>query len=229
MKKISNIILGLLFIGIGVIIGLNVLDIIDINIFFEGWWTLFIIIPCLVGLINDKDKTGSIIGIVIGIFLLLCCQDIITFDLFFKMLIPVILVIIGLSIIFKEAIGTKIKKRIEVLNKDLKDQKTISAIFGAQELNYENEEFKGSDLEAVFGGIDIDLSSAIIQEDIVINAKAIFGGIDIIVPKNVNVLVSSTSVFGGVDNDVKNATEEGCITIYVNAKCIFGGIDINGK
>lgn len=229
MKKFSNIILGLLFIGIGVIIGLNVLDIIDINVFFEGWWTLFIIIPCLVGLIHDKDKTGSIIGIVIGIFLLLCCQDIITFDLFFKMIIPVILVIIGLSIIFKEAIGTKIKKRIEVLNKDLKDQKIISAIFSAQELNYENEEFKGIDLEAVFGGIDIDLSSSIIQEDIVINAKAIFGGIDIIVPKNVNVLVSSTSVFGGVDNDVKNATEEGLITIYINAKCIFGGIDINGK
>ncbi len=29
---------------------------------FDGWWTLFIIVPCAIGLITDRDKTGSIIG-----------------------------------------------------------------------------------------------------------------------------------------------------------------------
>jgi len=46
-------------------IGLNALNITDINFFFTGWWTLFIIIPSLIGLFNDKDqdKTGNLIRI----------------------------------------------------------------------------------------------------------------------------------------------------------------------
>ena len=70
-KKVSNIIWGLLFIVIGTIFALNALEITDIDIFFDGWWTLFIIIPCAVGLITERDKTGNLIGLAIGVFLLL--------------------------------------------------------------------------------------------------------------------------------------------------------------
>ena len=49
MKKIEEILWGVFFIAIGIIIGLNALGITDINIFFDGWWTLFIIVPCFIG------------------------------------------------------------------------------------------------------------------------------------------------------------------------------------
>ena len=61
MKDLGNKILGLIFIVIGIIIMLNALDVTNIDIFFDGWWTLFIIIPSLVSLINQKDITGSLI------------------------------------------------------------------------------------------------------------------------------------------------------------------------
>ena len=60
--KLSNILWGLVLILIGIIFGLNALDIADINIFFDGWWTLFIIVPCFIDLFKDKDKSGNIIG-----------------------------------------------------------------------------------------------------------------------------------------------------------------------
>ena len=102
MKKFTSLLWGLVLIIVGVILGCNAIGLTNIDIFFDGWWTLFIIVPCFIGLFNDNDKTGSIIGILIGIFLLLCCQNILSFELFWKLLIPAILVIIGLSIIFKD-------------------------------------------------------------------------------------------------------------------------------
>ena len=59
MNKISNLLWGLVFVVLGVIFGLNALEITDINVFFDGWWTLFIIVPCFIGLFKDEDKTGN--------------------------------------------------------------------------------------------------------------------------------------------------------------------------
>ena len=53
MKKYGSIILGIILILVGVIFGLNALDITDIDIFFDGWWTLFIIVPCFIGLLTE--------------------------------------------------------------------------------------------------------------------------------------------------------------------------------
>ena len=66
MKKTSNILWGLVLVALGVIFALNALDIADFNIFFDGWWTLFIIVPCTVGLFTEREKTGNIIGTIIG-------------------------------------------------------------------------------------------------------------------------------------------------------------------
>ena len=90
MKKVSNVLWGFAFIIVGLILGLNALELTNINIFFDGWWTLFIIIPCFIGLFDDKEKTGNIIGLVIGVLLLLCCQDLFAFDLVWKLILPFI-------------------------------------------------------------------------------------------------------------------------------------------
>ena len=50
MNNFSKILWGIVFITLGIVIALNALDITDINLFFYGWWTLFIIITCLIGL-----------------------------------------------------------------------------------------------------------------------------------------------------------------------------------
>ena len=64
MKKISSIIWGIVLIAAGALFALNALNITDIDIFFDGWWTLFIIVPCAVGLFTEYEKTGNIIGII---------------------------------------------------------------------------------------------------------------------------------------------------------------------
>lgn len=220
MKKISNILWGFFFIIIGLILGLNALELTSINIFFEGWWTLFIIVPCFIGLFDNSEKIGNIIGIVIGILLLLCCQGLFAFDLVWKLILPFIFVMIGLSFIFKGSLSKKIKK----IKKN--DSKTYYATFSGQRLDFANEKFEGCELNAVFGGITCDLRNAKLDSDVVITASSIFGGIDIYVPSDVQVKVSSTSIFGGVDNKYKKDDSEKKKTVYIEATCIFGGVEV---
>lgn len=223
MKKVGSLIWGILFIIVGLIFGLNAMGITDINIFFRGWWTLFIIIPSLIGVIKESYKVGNYIWLLIGIVLLLSAQGIINFSTIWKLALPTILVIIGLSIIFKDVVGSKINDKIKELNKQGKTE--YYATFSGEELTFTGSEFKGASLNAIFGGIDINLKDAVIEKDIVINSTAVFGGVDILVPNNVNVKVKSSSIFGGTDNKMTE-NKENVPTIYVKAFNLFGGTEI---
>ncbi|MDD6879121.1 MAG: LiaF-related protein [bacterium] len=224
MNKISNLVWGLLFITVGVIFGLNALDITNINIFFDGWWTLFIIVPCFIGLFKDEDKSSNLIGLIIGLCLLLGCIDILKFTLIWKLMIPAILVMIGLSFIFKGTLNSKIRKEIKKLNKA--ETKEYCSCFSGQTIEFNNEEFMGCSISAVFGSAKCDLRNAIINSDVVINANSIFGGIKIYVPENVNVKINSTCIFGGVSDERKSKSKDKKHTIYVDASSIFGGVEI---
>ena len=103
MNNMRNVLWGLFFIVIGIIFGLNALEITNIDLFFDGWWTFFIIVPCFIGLFNEKDKTGNIIGLVLGVFLFLSAQGIVEFEILFKLAVPALLVVFGLSMIFKNS------------------------------------------------------------------------------------------------------------------------------
>lgn len=225
MKDYTKYIIGFLLIFIGLILGLNAFGITNINLFFSGWWTLFIIIPSLVGLINDKDKTSSLIFLIIGVWLFLAERDLIEYELLVKLLLPVILISIGLLLVFKDVLsinGKEIKK-IKANNKDNND---YIAVFGSQDLKFDNEKIENMDLKSIFGGIKLDLRDAIIEKDIVINTLSVFGGIDIYVPENVKVKVSSTPFFGGVDVKRRKEDSKKEITVYLNSVCIFGGVDV---
>ena len=225
MKNITNIILGLILILLGVVIGINSLGIAKIDIFFEGWWTLFIIIPCFIGLIKDEDKKGSIIGLIIGVLLLLSARNILDFAIVWKLIIPIILVIIGVSFIFKDTFNKKVNDEIKKLNKNSKNKDELCATFSSQNVRVDDE-FNGINLTSVFGGIKYDLRDAKIKKDTLIKACSVFGGIDILVPENVKVKVKSSSIFGGVDNKSKSSVKDDSCTIYIDATCVFGGVDI---
>ncbi len=226
MKKVESILWGIVFIVLGLIIAGNVLGITNIKIFFNGWWTLFIIIPCFIGLFKNNRRTGNIIGLIIGVALLLACQGILRFDLVWRLLFPGILIIIGISFIFRDTIGGKISKEIKELNKNRTETNEYCATFSEQNVKFDDDKFTGVDLTAVFGGVKCDIRKAIIEEDQVINATSIFGGIEIYVPENVKVKIKSTPIFGGVSDKASYSKNEQSNIIYINATCIFGGVEV---
>lgn len=204
MKKIENTVIGFILIIIGVIIGLNAFHITNIDLFFDGWWTLFIIVPCFFGLFKDQDKTGNIIGLIVGIYFLLYCQGLINFQFAWKLVVPVIFVLIGLKMIFKDTFNKK------------KPHQNI----------YDNQLYTGGNYDVTFNGLILDLSKAYLNEETNITISTLFGGVDLYLPDDVNIQIQSSNFLGGVDLHKRENKIENTKVIYLNARCIFGGINI---
>lgn len=233
MKQIKPIIWGLAIIALGIIFGGNALGLFNLDIFFDGWWTLFIIIPSIVSLITDKDKIMSLGFIAVGVILLLAAQDVFSYDVAWKVILAVFLVAAGLSIIIKSIFHSKndqeVAKKVAEATKDGKTMDSQFAAFSGSDRVYKDEVFAGSNVSAIFGGVNLDLRNAKFEKDTVIKAFALFGGIDIKVPEDVKVKLKSGFIFGGISDDRKSASEKGKYTIYIDAAGGFGGVTITDK
>lgn len=225
MKNLSSIVWGLVLIAAGVILGGNALGWFNVNLFFNGWWTLFIIVPCTINLITDKNRLGPLIGLLVGVALLLACQNVFSFDIMWKLVLPIVIILIGLSLICKNLFSHKFNEKITELNKEFNKDEEIGAVFSKQDIDFDSKEFKGKNLSAVFGSVILDLRKAKIKDDVLINASAIFGSVEILVPDNIAVETKSNSIFGAVTNKKAESSKKGH-TLYVNGMSLFGGIEI---
>jgi len=238
-NKISNGLWGLFFIVVGIGIAGNVLNIWDFELFFDGWWTLFIIIPCFISMIKTGFGVGSTMGFIIGVLLLMSYWVEFNFDIW-SLIIPAILILIGLRIMFQSAFrkgsihfektsyteGPTGQTGSTGPNFTAGNKTEYSAIFSSNNVHVKGEQFNGTNLNSIFGSIVLDLRDAIIQHDVEITATAIFAGIDIFVPRGVGVKINNVPIFGGVSNKADQYTDAGAPTIYLNSTCMFGGIDI---
>lgn len=104
MKKTdSKVIWGILFVLFGLGIGAYQLGLLEgVSLFFPGWWTLFIIIPCFVQLISGKGRQSSFIWLSVGILLLLYMQGMFTIQDFGGLVVAILCIIIGVSFFFKD-------------------------------------------------------------------------------------------------------------------------------
>lgn len=224
--KWKKLILAIALIIVGIIVGLNALNITSINIFFDGWWTLIIIIPSLIGVLENKD-TGSFIMLLVGILLLLNSRGVYIFNIIWKLLIPIILVVMGL-IVLKNEVLSKNAKKIDEINDS---EKLIYRSSFGNKHNIIEKEFKALNVEAVFGENIIDLRKANITEPIYIQVLAMFGEITIYVPENSKINLNTNNFFGSVENkgndlnkEIENKVDENIVNI--NASSIFGEVSI---
>lgn len=224
MKNIKNIIWGIILIAVAILLVLNSFTDLNFDIFFDGWWTLFIIVPSISGLFEKKDKTDSIFGLIIGVVLLLCAQNVIEWGMIWKLIFPIMIAVAGIKMIIS-AFQKRKREKIKInIQKEGRQMQSGTAVFCGTDLNFDNVVFDGANLTAVFGGVDCDLRGAIIDRDCIINVTCVFGGIDILVPDNVNVVNNIPCIFGGTD--ISQRKSNALHTIYIDGVCAFGGIDV---
>lgn len=232
MKRIKPIVWGVATIALGVVFGGNALGLFNFNIFFEGWWTLFIIVPSVVSLITEKEKISSLAFLGAGVILLLAAQDVFSYEVAWKAILAVALVAVGLGIIVRSIFHSNNDKEVEKKIKDLADEKVMDqqmAVFSGTDRVYNDEIFSGANLLAVFGGVELDLRKAKFEKDTVIKAFCLFGGIDIMVPEDVQVKIKSGFIFGGIADERKSDSSKGKYTIYLDAAGGFGGASVSDK
>lgn len=232
MKKTSGWLWGGLLIVAGCLWLLKTTGLLDVDIFFPGWWTLIIIIPCFVSFLTEKDKMGSLVGMLIGVALLLGCLGVMSFGMIWKLVLPIMLILIGISVILGNFKKAGIEKKIAAVDEknaaSHDDEQEFCAAFSGQDINFAGKEFKSCRADALFGGLKIDLREAKLKKDAVLKTGCYFGGVDVLVPEDWKVEVVATSVFGGVEDKRKKVEtkDKKQPTLYINATCVFGGVSV---
>jgi predicted membrane protein len=103
-----------------------------------------------------------------------------------------------------------------------------SCVFGNGKYIVTDTEFKGGSLQAVFGGIELDLRRAYLPEgETLLNVEAIFGGVELFVPDNWFLEVKIESVLGGIDDhrrilEVVDTSHK----LIIKGSAVFGGVEI---
>jgi predicted membrane protein len=223
---------GIFLIILGVLFLLDEFDIFYFGDILRTYWPLLIV---LYGISSLFDKTKSkVFGAIVLVFGVIIQLDKLNYlnkgimSYFF----PSVLIIVGLNMIFESA---KNKKKIKVdfdtsdFEKNTVKDNFIShtALFSGLELKVINDDFAGAKLNAIFGGIDIDLTNVKTAKNvIVIEANAVFGGIEIIIPEDWNVKIEGTPLFGGYSMNNKRPFIEKSPTVVFKGVALFGGVEI---
>jgi hypothetical protein len=104
------------------------------------------------------------------------------------------------------------------------------AIFSGVRRRIDSQDFEGGEALAIFGGLQLDLTSAATKKDeIVLEANTLFGGIDLRVPENWNVALRGSAIFGGYEDRTSTATSTQDAKrplLILTGFVIFGGVTV---
>lgn len=227
MKQSSKLLLGLLLIALGVLWILDATGVFNFMFSTRGWWTLFIIVPCVFGLFNDHDKTGPCIGIGIGVLLLLAARDVITWHMFWQIAVAMLLIIFGVNLILlRTCRHAACKAEFKTVSRDGKDIRRIESAFGKQTISFAGETLEGAEVHNSFGGLTLDLRGATVAEGAFIELNVGFGGVVIIVPEDLAVQIAVNSSFGGVSDKRFSKLASGSRSVLITGSVGFGGIEL---
>ena len=233
---------GLAYVG-SIIFGYN------FNIFFTGWWTLFIIIPSFISILSNGPRGFNIGSISIGIVLLLEQQNVISIEYLGKLIVAIVILCIGLSLIINFIRGPKkynnpcnngVNYNVNIngqpnqtqndtkqRNPDQQDFPNYTAVLSGVDARCTSNNFKGARISAVLGGADIDMRSVVITQDIVIYVTAFMGGVDILAPQNVRINVTRTDILGGTTSKAMSQPSDANVPMVTfETNTFMGGIDI---
>ncbi|HYL83375.1 MAG TPA: DUF5668 domain-containing protein [Candidatus Angelobacter sp.] len=107
-----------------------------------------------------------------------------------------------------------------------------NVVFGGIERRLTTKDFQGGVVTAIFGGIELDLSEADMQQEQArLEINAIFGGVELRVPYNWQVVSRGTPIFGGfVDKtrlrDAVDSNDPKKKVLVLTGSAIFGGVDV---
>jgi len=215
-----QLVMGLLIVVVGMLFTLENVGVIDAHEYLRYWPVGLI----AVGLLKLWQGSGAIFGgfifVFVGVWLLLQAMGIVTVSLWD--LWPMLLVFAGASMVWRGMYGGSAERATADAHS------TVSAMAVLAGINRGNtsKTFRGGDLTAVFGGCQIDLRQAAIEDEAVIDVFAMWGGIEIKVPENWSVSGRVTPILGGYEDKTRRVADGTNQRLLVRGLVIMGGVEI---
>lgn len=234
-KNISTrIFVGGIFILVGILLFLSINDMISFrfsHVVFSFPFFLFII--GILILINSRNRIlGTLLVLIGGFFLIPRIMPWIHFE--GSLIFPLLIIGLGIAIIVKQRRPSRLIPSLGAAPGGLrKDYIDDVAVFGGGTKVLITDQFKGGNITAIFGGSEIDLSRCQLAEgENVLDVLMIFGGSDITVPREWNIIVNVTPLFGGFSNKIMRDPAvpiDKSRTLVIKGLALFGGGDVKNK
>ena len=219
----SRIIIGALLLIFGALALLDNLNIFHAREIFHFWPMVFILVGALK--ISKSDTTvGYVIGcgfIGLGALLILHHMGIIYFRM--RDWWPVFLIFAGLMVIFKN----KVHNPGQYVKGEIKQDSVcdVVAVMSGNKLQNSSQDFRGGEINAIMGGVELDLRSASIQSEATLNVFAMWGGIVLKVPNDWTVISHGSPILGGFD-DKTVPPMVNTKKLYIKGYAVMGGVEI---
>jgi predicted membrane protein len=219
---------GAVILAVGTIFLLDSLGYVRARNFLQ-FWPLILIFVGAAKIVRHDSRIWGIILLLFGAFLQLNQLGIghFTWGQFW----PILLITAGAMAMWSAVRARRAADAIQSDNPDPRSTLDENAIFGGVEKRLNGREFRGGRLQAIFGGIEIDLRDADLAEnEAVLFTNAIFGGIEVRVPETWFVAARGQGVFGGFSDATRYAPpvdpDRPKKTLIVLGTALFGGVEI---
>jgi len=216
---------GIILIVVGVVVLLDHLGYIQARHLWV-FWPLILVFSGVVRVWQQGKVGFGILLISFGVLLQLNTLGIIHLN--WDLLWPLGLIGFGLLKVW-ERFGKDKPSSASPLGRDYVNE---LAFFGGVERRLNIKDFRGGNISAIFGGIELDFRSAEMAEnEAVLELEAIFGGVELVVPTNWTVVFQGESIFGGYSDETL-APAAGNLqgapnkTLIVRGRSIFGGVSV---
>ncbi|TSA26122.1 MAG: hypothetical protein D4R67_08565 [Bacteroidetes bacterium] len=227
-RRMQKYVFGVIAIGAGLILlGLNagMLPVTWKPVIFS--WQMLLICIGVISLFGRDHYIPGIILILIGGIFIIPKFGMLPFSphsLFW----PAILIAIGLIVLFKGLgrHGFRYHREEMVLEDGYINEETV---FGGTKQRVTHKAFKGGRISCIFGGAEVDLTSAeLAPGEHTLEVSAIFGGATVIVPADWKIVVKNSSILGGFEDKRRNIKEpaDPSRVLIIKAEAIFGGGEI---
>jgi predicted membrane protein len=226
---------GMVIGGLIVVIGLGfLLDNLGIVRIYDLWryWPAALVVYGVFRVLESRSPSSYIWGgmcAVVGALLLLNEFHVlpVTFD-FFELFWPLVLIGFGASMLLR---GMERRKYLDGPPASTNPDLGLWAIFSGIKRRIDAADFKGGEIIAIFGGVNIDLRHAAISgERAVIDVNALFGGVDIRVPDNWLVVMKGMGVFGAFEDKTIPPKPDPAVKtpqIVITGAAVFGGVKVD--
>ena len=209
----NNRFLGIALILLGVLFLLPLVS--NVEVPLGQWWPLSLMIVGLASA-SSGNRRGGLVVIAIAAAFLVYNLGILRFDV--SSLWPVALIAIGAAIIFGYwRFGAE---RVHGTGNEF----NVTSFFSGSNLSAASERFRGGNVSATFGSVELDLRAAAgVDGAATVNANALFGRINLRVPPDWAVDVRSSAAFGSIESKRAEPSDPRA-RLTVTGSCLFGGI-----
>jgi predicted membrane protein len=225
-NSFNQIFWGLAIIIVGLLFLAQNLGLMDTFPFWNFLPALLVILGIYQLFINRfRAWVGPVIMILVGLYLLMATLDFISWSTFGTLIWPSVLILIGLSIIFRQGGVTGQHKEF---SEETNSQFSVFSAFSGQKRRLTSVDFQSGEATAMFGATEIDLREAkVTNPPARIQTTAMFGGVEIYVPEDWDVRMDVVAFFGGCDDKRRNVIgPKATPDLIISGTVMFGGLDI---